>query len=157
MTTEPVTTKKWHLILLGVIILVSVAFKIYGSLWTKHTVRLGGAEFRVLVADTQDHRVAGLSNHKNMGDNIGGMLFVFPSAAQHTMVMRSMMFPLDIIWFNGYTIVDMAPNLQPEPGKSEAGLTPYFARLPSTLVLEVPAGFIKAHSLKIGDQIEILK
>ncbi|MBI5729447.1 MAG: DUF192 domain-containing protein [Candidatus Magasanikbacteria bacterium] len=153
--TQPVETKKWHLILLAAVILAAVGFKIYGSLWTKHTVRLGGEEFRVLVADTQSHRVTGWSKRKDMGA-YGGMLFVFPERRQHTMVMRSMLFPLDIIWIDGRTIVDMAPNVLPEPGKSEAELTPYFARLPSTLVLELPAGFIKAHSLKIGDQIEIL-
>lgn len=156
MTRSPVETKKWHLVLAAVVVLAAIAFEIYGSLWTKRTVRLGGETFSVLVADTQNHRIAGLSHHKDMGENNGGMLFVFPESSQHTMVMRDMLFPLDIIWFNGRTIVDMAPNLPPEPGRSEAELTPYFARLPSTLVLEVPSGFIKAHRLKIGDQIEIL-
>lgn len=156
MNTPGVQVKKWQLILLVGILLAAGAFKIYGSLWTKHTVRLGGEEFRVLVADTESHRIEGWSNHKNMGQ-YGGMLFVFSDAAQHTMVMRDMLFPLDIIWFNGRTIVDMAPNLKPDPAKTEADLRPYFARLPSTLVLEVPAGFIKTHGLKIGDVIEILK
>src|SRR3989338_5896892 len=140
MTAPPVKTKKWHLILIAVVILAAVVFKIYGSLWTKRNIRVGGEEIRVLVADTKMHRIQGWSNRKDMG-GYGGMLFVFPSADQHTMVMRDMLFPLDIIWFNGRTIVDMAPNLPPERGKSEAELTPYFARLPSTLVLELPAGF----------------
>lgn len=156
MSTRSVVFKKWHFVLLSIIILAAIAFKVYGSLWIKHTVRLGGEEFKVLVADTQNHRIAGWSNHKDMGE-YGGMLFVFPGAGQHTMVMRDMLFPLDIVWFNGRTIVDMAPNLPPEPEKNEAELTPYFARLPSTIVLELPAGFIKAHGLKIGDTIEILK
>jgi uncharacterized membrane protein (UPF0127 family) len=73
------------------------------------------------------------------------------------MVMRDMNFPLDIIWLDGFTIVDMAPNLQPEKGRTEEDLTPYFARLPSTLVLEVPTGFITQNKLKIGDRIEIIK
>lgn len=154
MTARPVEAKKWHLVLLAAIIIAAVGFKIYGSFWTERTIWLGGEKFQVLVADTQSHRAAGWSNRKDMG-KYGGMLFVFPARGQHTMVMRKMLFPLDIIWIDGRTIVDMAPNLPPEPWRSEAELTPYFARLPSTLVLEVPAGFIKAHRLKIGDQIEI--
>lgn len=151
-----VETKKWQLVLLAAIILTAVGFKIHASLWTKHDVRLGGVDLHVLVADTQNHRISGWSDHKDMGA-YDGMLFVFAERSQHTMVMRGMLFPLDIIWIDGRAIVDMAPMVDPEPGESEAQLTPYFARLPSTLVLEVPSGFIKAHNLKIGDTIEILK
>ena len=85
------------------------------------------------------------------------MLFVFDTKGQHTIVMREMNFPLDIIWLDGFKIVDMAPSVPPQKGVTETDLVPYFARLPSTLVLELPAGFIVANELKIGDSIEILK
>lgn len=155
MTARPTEARKWHLVLLVAIIIVAAGFKIYSSLWTERTVRLGGEDLRVLVADTPSHRAAGWSNRKDMG-RYGGMLFVFPASGQHTMVMREMLFPLDIIWIDDRRIVDMAPNLAPEREKSEAELTLYSARLPSTLVLELPVGFIGAHGLKIGDTIEIM-
>ena len=148
--------KKWHYIFFAIVVLLFVGLKAYAYYWPKATVNINGRILTVLLADTEQHRIKGWSGKKDMG-KYDGMLFVFPEKAQHTMVMRDMNFPLDIIWLDGFTIVDMAPNLQPEKGRAEEDLTPYFARLSSTLVLELPAGFIKQNSLKIGDRIEIIK
>lgn len=153
---KPVTVRSWHYILLLAIILSSLIFKIYSSYWPKREVVLGNEIVRVLVADTYSHRLKGLSGRDGLGDS-GGMLFVFPERGQHTMVMRDMLFSIDIVWIDGDSIVDMAPNLQPESGKKEADLTPYFARLPSTLVLELPAGSIARLGLKVGDNVRILE
>lgn len=148
--------KKWHLLLVAAIIILSFGGRIYAAWWSKGIVSIGGQEVKVLIADTDKHRFRGWSNEKNMG-KYGGMLFVYPTAGQHAMVMRDMNFPLDMIWINGNEIVDMAPNLQPEPGRAEAQLTVYFARLPSNLVMELPAGFIEKNRLKIGDIVEVLQ
>lgn len=148
--------KTWHLILLILVIVISVGYKIYGSLWTKATVKIGGQEIHVLVADTYNHRLKGWSDRKDMG-KYGGMLFVFPDRSQHAMVMRGMHFPLDIVWLDGNKIIDIAPNLSPQPGVPEDQLTVYMARTASTLVLELPAGFKERIGLKIGDTVEISK
>jgi len=148
--------KKWHYIFFAVVIFLFIGMRVYSYYWPKMTIHINGRILKVLVADTEQNRFKGWSNKKDMG-KYDGMLFVFPEKTQHTMVMRDMNFPLDIIWLDGFTIIDMAPNLQPEPGRAEDALTPYFARLPSTLVLEVPAGFIMQNKLKIGDRIEIIK
>jgi hypothetical protein len=148
--------KTWHLVLLILILVISVGYKIYGSLWTKATVKIGGQEVRVLVADTYNHRLKGWSDRKDMG-KYGGMLFVFPDRAQHAMVMRDMHFPLDIVWLDGNKVIDIAPNLLPEPGVPEDQLVVYMARAASTLVLELPAGFKERTGLKIGDTVEIIK
>lgn len=153
---EPKPFKTWHLVLLILVIVIAFGYKIYGSLWTKATVKIGGQEIHVLVADTYNHRLKGWSDRKDMG-KYGGMLFVFPDRGQHAMVMRDMHFPLDIIWLDGNKVVDIAPNLPPEPGLPEAQLTVYMARSASTLVLELPAGFKEKTGLKIGDIIEISK
>jgi|SRR3989338_7607377 len=148
--------KKWHYIFFAVMILLAVGLKAYAYYWPKATINFNGRILHVLVADTDVNRIKGWSGKKNMG-KYDGMLFVFPDKKQHTMVMRDMKFPLDIIWLDGFTIVDMAPNLQPENDISEEDLTPYFARLPSTLVLELPAGFIMENKLKIGDRMEMVE
>ncbi len=148
--------KKWHYIFFAVVILLFIGMRVYSYYWSKMTINMNGRILKVLVADTAQNRFKGWSNKKDMG-RYDGMLFVFPEKGQHTMVMRDMKFPLDIIWLDGFTIIDMAPNLQPEKDRAEEDLTPYFARLPSTLVLEVPAGFIAQNKLKIGDRIEIIK
>ena len=144
--------KKWQLLLLAAIMLTAVGVKAYAYVWKKATVSIGGQKVRVLVADTDTRLFGGWSNHKDMG-NYGGMLFIFRERAQHTMVMRDMQFPLDIVWLDGNTVVDMAPNLPPEPGRTEAELTPYFARGLSTKVLELSAGFTKRNAVKVGDKI----
>ncbi len=148
--------KTWHLIFLVVLVVVAGGTKIYNSLWTKATIKVGGVEMRVLVADTPAHRFKGWSDKKDMG-KYGGMLFVFPESGRHAMVMRDMHFPLDIIWIYGDKIVDIAPNLAPEPGVPEDQLVVYRERTDSTLVLEVPAGFMEQTGVKIGDTVEIVK
>lgn len=148
--------KKWHLVLFAVILVSAIVFKIYQAMWPKATVQIGGETFKVLVANTLQHQIEGLSNKKDMGA-YGGMLFVFSDSGQHAMVMRDMNFPLDIIWLNGNKIVEIAPNLQPEPGRTDAQLTPFFSSQPSNMVLELPAGFMERTGIKIGDTVEITK
>lgn len=148
--------KTWHLVLVILVIVISVGYKIHSSLWTKADIKIGGREIRVLVADTYNHRLKGWSDSKDMG-KYGGMLFVFPDYGQHAMVMRRMYFPLDIVWLDGNKVIDIAPNLPPEPGVAEDQLTVYRARIASTLVLELPAGFKDQTGLKIGDKVEIHK
>lgn len=148
--------KTWHLVFLLIVAGLSIGYKIYGSLWTKATVKIAGREVRVLVADTYNHRLKGWSDRKDMG-KYGGMLFVFPDRGQHAMVMRDMHFPLDIVWIDGNKIIDIAPNLPPEPGLPEDKLTVYRARAVSTLVLELPTGFKDETGLKIGDEVAVVK
>lgn len=148
--------KTWHLILLVIIVVFAMGKKIYDSFWPKATIRIGGQETRVLVADTPARRLKGWSDRKNMG-KYGGMLFIFPEPGRYAMVMRGMRFPLDIVWLDGNKIIDIAPNLSPEPNVPEKKLTIYGARASSTMVLELPAGFRDRTGLKIGDMVEILK
>lgn len=148
--------KTWHLVFLIVMAVLAIGNMIHGSLWAKATIKIGGHEVRVLVANNHKHRLKGWSDKKDMG-KYGGMLFVFPDFGQHAMVMRDMHFPLDIIWLDGNKIIDIAPNLPPEPDVSEDQLIVYRARAASTLVLELPAGFKDQYGLKIGDTVEINK
>ena len=64
---------------------------------------------------------------------------------------------MDIIWLDRGVVVDMAPNVQTEVGRSEAQLTRYYPRAAANMVLEVPAGWLAEHSLKIGDKLSLTK
>ena len=108
------------------------------------------------MAETAQHRFKGLSGRKDLG-KYDGMAFIFPQRGQHAMVMRAMLFPLDIVWVDNGEIVDIAPNLAPENGRAEEHLTPYFARSSSTIVLEFSAGFKEKNGLKIGDKVIIAR
>lgn len=148
----PAHTPRWKIYTLLGIIVFALGLKAYNSWWPKAEVVIGGATLRVLVADTAAQRYRGWSEKKTMG-KYDGMLFVFSDLGQHTMVMRNMQFPLDIIWLKNNVIIEIAPNVQPEPGRSEGMLTPYFSRADSDAVLELPAGSAKNMGLKIGDRV----
>lgn len=146
---------RWRWILLGAVIVVFAGVKIHNDFYSpKAVVRLGGREFKVLVADTPARMFRGWSDRLSMG-KYGGMLFVFGEDGRHAMVMRDMYFPLDIVWLKDGEVLDIAPDVPPERGVPEARLTPYFSRLPSDTVLELPAGFAAETGLKIGDKMEI--
>ncbi len=148
--------QRWHVYVIVVILIFAFGYKLYQDVWPKAMVQIGGQELRVLVANNPLRRYTGWSNRKSMG-NYAGMLFVFPERDQHTMVMRQMRFPLDIVWIDGMTIVDIAQNLQPDLAQSEAQLIPYSARLSSTLVLELPAGFTQKYGVKVGDIVKVVQ
>jgi len=144
---------KWEIILIFVMIGLALGLKVYHSRWPKADIRVGEETIKVLIANTPRHLYDGLGGKKDMG-KYSGMLFMFSNKGQHTMVMRDMKFPIDIVWLDGGNIIDIAPNVQPEINVAEGQLIPYFSRLPSTMVLELPAGFVKKNKLKIGDRIE---
>jgi len=156
MADSKKTLKNWHLVALGAVLLVGLGLKLYSYHFDTVKVRLGAQEYKVLVAKTLTQQYRGWSKQKSMG-NASGMLFLFNTRSQHTMVMRDMMFPLDVIWVDGQTIVDMAPGVPIEPGKTEEQLIPYFARGSSTIVLEMASGTIAQSGVKIGDKIEVDK
>ena len=152
---EKKSFKTWHLILIVILVVISVGYKIYGSFWTKATIKIGDQELYVLVADTPNHRFKGWSDKKDMG-KYDGMLFVFPDSSRYGMVMRDMNFSLDIIWLENMQVVDIAPNLRPEIGIPEEKLVIYKPRAEADLVLEIPAGFMERTGIKIGDELQII-
>jgi len=146
--------KTWHLIAFIAIVVVAIIYSLYQRMWPKTVVKIGGRTISVLVANTDQHRYDGWSGRKDMG-KYQGMLFVFGDSGQHAMVMRNMEFPLDIVWVYKNKIAEIAPNVRPEPGKTEAELTTYFTNHPSNYVLELPAGFMDRTGIKIGDEVVI--
>jgi len=174
---KKVEFKKWHLVVLVLLVVLTVVAKFFGYYWPHVTVKLSDAKFNVLVADTNKHKLKGLSGVDNMGE-YGGMVFVFGDSGIYTMVMRDMKFALDIVWLKSAEnnrcfvgsffrqlffglrppcqaqVVEIAPQAAPEAGVDETALTRYFTTKASNLVLELPSGYALSHGLKIGDVIE---
>jgi len=152
---EKTKLKKWHLIAFGLIIFIFLVLKIYS--WVVQPMRnieIKGESLRVMVADTPALRYKGLSG-TDLTDKKQGMLFIFPTSDYYTFVMRDMDYPIDIIWVKNGEIVEIAPNLPPEKGVSEAELSRYRPRMPATHVIELPAGFAEKHDVKIGDKVKL--
>jgi len=106
----------------------------------------------VELAETIFERSRGLSGRSSIGAG-EGLLFLFDTVESHTMWMKDMEFPIDILWIKNGTIVDIEENASPEPGVPDASLTRYSPDVASELVLELPAGFAKIHGITIGDKV----
>lgn len=115
-------------------------------------VRIGGKWIRVDIAERSSTREKGLSGRRALGAG-EGMLFVFTERAYHSFWMKDMLFPIDIIWIDGRSIVDIAPNVPSPDGSSD--LPVYRPRAAADFVLEVPAGTAARSSWKIGDGVVI--
>ena len=102
----------------------------------------------VEVSDTPDERYTGLSEHESLGAN-EGMLFVYPDEGEHTYVMRSMDFPIDIVYVDGdgrITTIHHAPT-----EANDDDLTPYPGR--GQYVLEVPYNWTVERGVEEGDRV----
>jgi len=113
---------------------------------------LGGETLSLEVADTNILRERGLSGHQPLATN-EGMIFIFSSDDKYGFWMKEMTFPIDILWLDAnYRIVDVKESASPN---SYPGIfTPVS---PARFVLELSSGFFTAHSLKVGDALQITR
>lgn len=109
------------------------------------------ATFEVEIMATPEQRSQGLSGRDHLPEG-RGMLFLFPYAANYSMWMYNMKFPLDFIFFdNDRTVVHIVENEPPcVPGQSCPSIIPGRA---VRYVLEVPAGTVAKHGIRLGDQL----
>jgi len=138
---------------------VFIDFRSGRSSSVKNIVRVGQAEFDVEVALTDKERAQGLSGRAYLPQS-SGMLFIFDLADKHSFWMKDMKFPLDIIWIRSENfrarVVGFHENVMPEPSRKSSELTLYYPQEPVNWVLEVNAGAISKHSIKVGDSVEWL-
>lgn len=102
--------------------------------------------------ETKEHQ-SGLADYSSLalGD---GMIFVFDKSASYVFWMKDVEFAIDILWIDeAKKIVDIAPNVPPEPNKGEKDLTRYKPKSDAKYVLEINAGLSALHNLQIGDQV----
>lgn len=116
-------------------------------------VRINGVEIKVEIAKTPIELYKGLSGKDSLCQNCG-MLFIFPTKAEKTFVVRGMLFPIDIIWISGEKIVKIDEEL---PLPDSPDLKKYSSGQPVDYVLEVNSGFCRENSIKAGDRVEYLK
>jgi uncharacterized membrane protein (UPF0127 family) len=82
-----------------------------------------------------------------------GMLFVYPDQKPRGVWMKNTLLPLDVLFLNHKAeIVAMLPDLQP---CRQNPCPIYNSQLPATYMLEVNAGFINNHQLKIGQTLNL--
>ena len=105
------------------------------------------------IADTPQERTTGLSGRTELTDGTG-MLFVFNKKDYYSFWMKDMKFPIDIIFIDDSTVVDLFENTLP-PQNINSELSVYKPKSPGNYVLEVNGGTASKNNLKIGDKIEL--
>jgi len=101
------------------------------------------------IADSLKEREKGLMFRDSLSDN-KGMLFIFEQAGVHSFWMKNMRFPIDIIWMDeAGEVVYLSENVLPCGEKCEV-LRP---QLNVKQVLEVKAGFVKKHGIRLKNKV----
>ena len=112
------------------------------------TVQISGQAVRVTISATEASREKGLSGRAGLGLN-EGMLFVFSESGIYSFWMKDMLFSIDIVWISeGGSIVHMTENVTPESYPSA-----FASSVPARYVLELPAGWVSEHGVKLGDAV----
>jgi uncharacterized membrane protein (UPF0127 family) len=109
-----------------------------------------GSVVTLEIADTQAERVQGLSGHAPFSEN-EGMLFIHETKEIQHYWMKDMLFPIDIIWLDGESVVGFQERLAPE----DPARTIYSSPVPVDRVLEVSAGFVERHQVHVGDVLDV--
>jgi uncharacterized protein len=105
-----------------------------------------------LLTDSKS-RSKGLSGVDSLPLN-EGMLFVFDKSAIYTFWMKDVKFSIDIIWIDkDKKVVHIVESALVEESKKDSELQMYRPNEQAKYVLEVNAGLLKLHNIKIGDAV----
>ena len=117
------------------------------------TVTLDGQVVDAEIADTGPLRERGLS-YRNGLETDTGMLFVYTDEVIRSFWMFEMRFCLDILWITDGRLVGAAEDACPAERPDDD--IPRF-RSPEAVqfVLEVEAGWMKAHGVEVGADVDI--
>ena len=151
---ENLNIKKWHVILLCIIVFSAITLAIYQRVhWPTVNVTIKGQQLELMYAKSRYHMNRGLGGREST-EPFDGMLFVFDASGRQGIVMRDMRFPIDIVWVDKGVVVDIAPNV-PIQMVPENQLIPYYPRKSANMVIELPAGWAREHGLVIGDKLQV--
>ncbi len=140
-----------------------------GELPTMTKVTIGGKTFTLELALENAKRFKGLSDRTSIPAD-GGMLFVFPGAAQQSFVMRDCLVDIDIIYLDPTMKITAWQEMKAGPVRTpeekvldirgvnqayEDKLIRYSSKFAAQYVIELKGGTIAPMGLKEGQKIEI--
>lgn len=117
-------------------------------------IYIHGQKFDLQIAETKRERENGLAGVKKLAPT-EGMAFLFPSEGKYEIWMKGMKIPIDIVWVAKDTVVQITPNVQPQPDVPDAELVRYGPDQPVTAIIELPAGAAESQRIQKGDLVEI--
>jgi hypothetical protein len=111
-------------------------------------IMIGAVPVQASIADTMSSRIKGLSNTPYLPANVV-KLFAFGVAGSHSIWMKDMLYPIDIIWAaEDGTIVHIEENVSPDSFP-----TSFASPTPAWFVVETNAGFVSDEQVALGDRI----
>lgn len=118
-------------------------------------IQIGDTELEVVVSASSDQIQQGLSGRQSIGAD--GMLFVFDTPRQPVFWMYRMLFPLDFVWIDRTLepaqVVSIHTNVQPSDPLQPDGISRVVPNQSVTDVVELPAGWVEAHGVAVGDTV----
>lgn len=119
------------------------------------TLTVGGKKLTVEVASTNTQREQGLSDRTSLEPG-HGMLFIFDPARPVNFWMKDMRFSIDMIFADEEgSIVKIDADASPESYFNQQPPEMFPSIIPVRYVLEVPAGYVRAQGIAIGQKIVV--
>jgi len=117
------------------------------------TATINNHTFKLEIAKTPKEKEIGLSAKKTLEKDFG-LLFPFEKPGYYSFWMKSMQFPIDIIFIKNNRIVTIHKDVKPPKGLNE-NLSIYNSSEPADTVLEINAGLSEKYNFKENDLVEI--
>ncbi|MFT7644879.1 MAG: uncharacterized membrane protein (UPF0127 family) [Candidatus Paceibacteria bacterium] len=112
------------------------------------SVIIGDTVVDASVADTLSKRIKGLSDTQFLPESVV-KLFAFGVPGNHSIWMKNMNYPLDIIWLaEDGEIVHIEDNILPETFPES-----FSSPVPAWYVIEANAGFVASNTVVVGDTV----
>jgi hypothetical protein len=111
-----------------------------------------GAKIRVEVMIRPEDMARGMMFRESLAPD-RGMLFIHGSEGNYPYWMFQVKIPLDLLWLDASrTIVEIRENTPPCPAGSKKCPT-YGGKYPAQFILELAAGSVAKHSLRVGNAL----
>lgn len=116
------------------------------------SIKVGEIGLRVEAAVSLSEQTKGLSGREDIGP-ADGMLFLYGDSRQRDFWMKDMLFSIDAIWINKGKVIGWRENILP-PVAAGGEIIRFSSPEPADAVLELPAGWARAHNLTIGQRVD---
>jgi len=114
---------------------------------------IGDVLVQASVAANLKDRILGLSNTPFLPEKVV-KLFIFNAYGKHSIWMKDMNYPIDIIWADkSGKILYFEKNVSPDTYPEKTFIPPN----PAWYVVETKAGFIDKHEIKVNDKIKLVR
>ena len=145
---------KFFILVLAVLFIWSAFLLVdyFSDLAQVKTIAIGGQPIEVELAKTDEQKTLGLGQRASLPAN-RGMLFVYSEYLIPKYWMKDMEFPIDIIWIKDDMVVGYEKSLQPTV--DILNLPTYQPKNFINYVLEVNAGWVDQHGIKVGDEVKL--